>query len=291
LLIFILQGVLTVEVPENSHEVSTAVGSEELSVDLLPPADAGVSSAEDASGIADSGNVGVDVDDGITAPTGSHNIAADAKTNDELHVANELVDVDADQRTDPDSQPDTDEDSPPGLSGDRAGPGPGPLKPELSLASTVFDDDSVSEKGVADMIANGAPGSPDTVPDVQPDSHFAVLDDFSSNATPETSTIAVSAHASTGFGDISFASVSVSTRVDSNVSLPSPNRLSISYDDGNRRLIINADVVEAVKVYRAENRIEVAINLQQTDAGDLKGILVSLTSASMLSRPLTSCCR
>ncbi|KAF9569392.1 hypothetical protein CPC08DRAFT_756999 [Agrocybe pediades] len=55
---------------------------------------------------------------------------------------------------------------------------------------------------------------------------------------------------------------------------PSANRLSISYSRGNRRLVIDAEVVESLKVFRAEGRIEIAVKLEKDKNDKLKGILM-----------------
>jgi 20S proteasome subunit alpha 6 len=54
---------------------------------------------------------------------------------------------------------------------------------------------------------------------------------------------------------------------------PSANRLSISYAGGNRRLVIDADVVSKLKVFRTQGMIEVLMNFDKDDSG-LKGIFV-----------------
>ncbi|THV05428.1 hypothetical protein K435DRAFT_647479 [Dendrothele bispora CBS 962.96] len=59
---------------------------------------------------------------------------------------------------------------------------------------------------------------------------------------------------------------------------PSRNRLSISYAGGNRRLVIDAEVVETMKVFRSEGRIEVRLKLQRDADGGLHGILVESLS-------------
>lgn len=66
---------------------------------------------------------------------------------------------------------------------------------------------------------------------------------------------------------------------------PSANRLSISYAGGNRRLVVDAEVVESLKVFRQEGRIEVNIEINKNDNNSLKGILVSfiLATASPLA--------
>jgi hypothetical protein len=55
---------------------------------------------------------------------------------------------------------------------------------------------------------------------------------------------------------------------------PSANRLSVSYARSNRRLVINAEVVETLKLFRQEGRIEVVIKVQKQEDGTLRGILV-----------------
>lgn len=57
--------------------------------------------------------------------------------------------------------------------------------------------------------------------------------------------------------------------------LPSANRVSISYASGARRLLIDAQVVETLKIWREQGRIEVVLSLQREGDMDLKGILVS----------------
>ncbi|KAG6819203.1 hypothetical protein H0H93_014376 [Arthromyces matolae] len=57
---------------------------------------------------------------------------------------------------------------------------------------------------------------------------------------------------------------------------PSANRLSISYAGGNRRLLVDAEVVESLKLFRQEGRIEVVLSIvgDGEDVRGLKGILV-----------------
>jgi 20S proteasome subunit alpha 6 len=55
---------------------------------------------------------------------------------------------------------------------------------------------------------------------------------------------------------------------------PSANRLSISYAGGNRRMVIDAEVVDTLKVFRHEGRIEVIMNISKEGDDGLKGILV-----------------
>lgn len=59
-------------------------------------------------------------------------------------------------------------------------------------------------------------------------------------------------------------------------SVPSANRLSISYAAATRRLVIDANVVEKLKVFRQEARIEVHMNIDKDDSGRFKGIIVCI---------------
>ena len=58
------------------------------------------------------------------------------------------------------------------------------------------------------------------------------------------------------------------------VKTPSASRLSISYSRGNRRFVVDVEVVESVSLFRQEGRIEVTINVEKNTDGSLKGILV-----------------
>lgn len=70
-------------------------------------------------------------------------------------------------------------------------------------------------------------------------------------------------------------SVPSSTKTDTKApTTPSANRLSISYARGNRRLVLDAEVVESLKLHRQEGRIDVVIKLAEDSNERLKGILV-----------------
>lgn len=58
------------------------------------------------------------------------------------------------------------------------------------------------------------------------------------------------------------------------VKTPSASRLSISYSRGNRRFVVDVEVVESVNLFRQDGRIEVTINVEKNTDGSLKGILV-----------------
>lgn len=58
--------------------------------------------------------------------------------------------------------------------------------------------------------------------------------------------------------------------------VPSANRISISYAGGNRRLVIDAEVVRSMKVLRQVGMIEVVMDAIKYNENELKGILVSV---------------
>ncbi len=64
--------------------------------------------------------------------------------------------------------------------------------------------------------------------------------------------------------------------------IPSANRLSVSYAGATRRLVIDAEVVPKLKVFRAEGRIEVTVSLMADERGGFKGIAVSVSCHSRL---------
>ena len=60
---------------------------------------------------------------------------------------------------------------------------------------------------------------------------------------------------------------------------PSANRLSISYAAGTKRLVINAEIVEKLKIHRSDGRVEITLRLEKDQVNELNGIIVgSLTS-------------
>jgi 20S proteasome subunit alpha 6 len=55
----------------------------------------------------------------------------------------------------------------------------------------------------------------------------------------------------------------------------SANRLSISYAGGNRRLVVDAEVIDTLTVFRSEGRIEVVMKVNKGEGTGFKGIYVS----------------
>ena len=55
----------------------------------------------------------------------------------------------------------------------------------------------------------------------------------------------------------------------------SANRLAISYASASRRILIDAKIVDALRVFRKEHRIEIDFNVEKGDETEIKGIIVS----------------
>jgi 20S proteasome subunit alpha 6 len=63
---------------------------------------------------------------------------------------------------------------------------------------------------------------------------------------------------------------------------PSANRLSISYAAGTKRLVINAEIVEKLKIHRSDGRVEITLRVEKDQQVDeLNGIIVG----SLISQP------
>ncbi|KAJ7117299.1 hypothetical protein C8R43DRAFT_1036986 [Mycena crocata] len=60
--------------------------------------------------------------------------------------------------------------------------------------------------------------------------------------------------------------------------VPAANRLSISYEGGNRRIVVDAEVVDTITLFRREARAEVHMNVISDGEKGLKGILMETLS-------------
>lgn len=56
----------------------------------------------------------------------------------------------------------------------------------------------------------------------------------------------------------------------------SANRLAISYASASRRILIDAKIVDALRVFRKEHRIEIDFNVEKGDETEIKGIMVRI---------------
>lgn len=55
----------------------------------------------------------------------------------------------------------------------------------------------------------------------------------------------------------------------------SANRLAISYASASRRILIDAKIVDSLRVFRKEHRIEIGFSVEKGDETELRGIIVS----------------
>lgn len=157
---------------------------------------------------------------------------------------------------------------------------PKPLQSHPSYASTVVDDspDSGLFSQEEETLTHVNEGTPHYC---QPDEKVVhdVVQDNDQEHLPEppaspTSNTLLSTSSSSTYGESSHQQVITSPKKGK---IPSANRLSISYAGGSRRLVVDAEVVEYLRVYRAEGRIEVCMSLDKDDEESLKGVLVRVT--------------
>ena len=55
----------------------------------------------------------------------------------------------------------------------------------------------------------------------------------------------------------------------------SANRLAISYASASRRILIDAVIVDQIRIFRKEHRIEIDFNIEKGNDSEIKGIVVS----------------
>ena len=158
---------------------------------------------------------------------------------------------------------------------------PNPLQSHPSYTPTIVDDspDSGLFSQEEEMLAHVNEA---TLQYPQPNEkvdHDPVQDNDQEHlpeppASPTSNTL-LSTSSSSTYGESSHQQVTTSPKKGKT---PSANRLSISYAAGSRRLVVDAEVVEYLRVYRAEGRIEVHMSLDK-DEESLKGVLVCIVTA------------
>lgn len=77
------------------------------------------------------------------------------------------------------------------------------------------------------------------------------------------------------YGELNELPMPTKTEALSGVRPPSASRFLVSYAAGAKRMVVNAEIVEKLTVFRAEARIEVSIIIDKDDANGVKGMLVS----------------
>ncbi|KIK43224.1 hypothetical protein CY34DRAFT_804079 [Suillus luteus UH-Slu-Lm8-n1] len=168
--------------------------------------------------------------------------------------------------------------------------GPKPLQEEASLASTIIDEDmgvgTYSEEQVVLELTGETSVEHEEIPlHVKGANESADQDHLPEPPASPTSNTVLSTSSGSTYGEPSH--LPASTAVSKGGRVPSANRLSISYASGSRRLFVEAEVVEYLKVYRSEGRIEVNISLDKGSDDGLKGVLIEgLSDATKSYSPL-----
>lgn len=160
---------------------------------------------------------------------------------------------------------------------------PRPLQATSSFASTVPDDDggdNSSEAGVVKIIEGGEAQTPKELsPETETAQATQVVGgdegDIVVQGSPGTSSSKTLASPSSTKTYADVGPVMPAAKADAKGITASANRLSISYAGGSRRLVINASVVDKLKVFRAEGRIEVLLTLEKNEDDTVQGVLVS----------------
>jgi len=157
--------------------------------------------------------------------------------------------------------------------------GPKPLQVEPSFASTIPDEDTVvgaysSEEQVASQLTGDISAEEEVAMHADNANGSADQEHLPEPPASPTSNTLLSTSSSSTHGEPSQSQAS--TAVSKGGRVPSANRLSISYAGGSRRLVVNAEVVESLKVYRSDGRIDVCISLEKDKSDGLKGILVGI---------------
>ncbi|KAG2159018.1 uncharacterized protein EDB93DRAFT_1117650 [Suillus bovinus] len=167
---------------------------------------------------------------------------------------------------------------------------PKPLQAEASLASTIHDEDmgagTYAEEQVVLEFTGEIPVEHEEVIMHTKGANESVDQEHLPEppASPTSNTLLSTSSGST-YGEPSHPPANMAVSKGGRV--PSANRLSISYAAGSRRLVVDAEVVESLKVYRSEGRIEVHISLDKGIDDGLKGVLIEgLSDATKSYSPL-----
>ena len=149
---------------------------------------------------------------------------------------------------------------------------PTPNTPEEITTSPSIVERSLTQGGdPSDPRATGAEDQDDSA--TQPEVHF----DGPASSGTGTSAL-ISGSTASIYGEPG-RRLPMKAELQPGIRTPSPNRLSISYAAGTKRLVINAEIVEKLKIHRSEGRVEILLQLKKDGVNGLNGIIVgSLTS-------------
>jgi 20S proteasome subunit alpha 6 len=144
---------------------------------------------------------------------------------------------------------------------------PAPNAPDESTTSSI----SIIERSLTqgdppgDACANRVDDLQDK-PATQPDVHF------DGPASSDTSTL-ISGSTASIYGEPNHR-LTMKSEPQPGPRTPSANRLSISYAAGTKRLVINAEIVEQLKIHRSDGRVEILLRVEKDDVNELNGIIV-----------------
>jgi hypothetical protein len=114
------------------------------------------------------------------------------------------------------------------------------------------------------------------------DSQEVSFSEYGSTLVNEDATTSAQGRSTQGVGDpardsLSPTSTLLTTGQDAAAAARtlSANRLAISYASASRRILIDAKIVDQLRVFRKEHRIEIDLNIEKGDETEIKGIIVS----------------
>jgi 20S proteasome subunit alpha 6 len=95
---------------------------------------------------------------------------------------------------------------------------------------------------------------------------------FNGPASSDTSTL-VTTPSTYIYGEAN-CRLPVKAESQTSIRMPSANRLSIFYAAGKKRLVINAEIVEKLKIHRSDGLVEITLRVKKDEVNELNGIIV-----------------
>ena len=155
---------------------------------------------------------------------------------------------------------------------------PVPNAPEGSTTSSASLIECSSQHDRGDPRATGADADADA-DDIQDESATQAEVEVQLIGPPSSATSTLVSTSTSSVYDEANRPSPAKAESQSSVRTPSANRLSISYAAGTKRLVINAEIVEMLKIHRSDGRVEITLRLEKDQVNELNGIIVgSFTS-------------
>jgi len=145
---------------------------------------------------------------------------------------------------------------------------PAPNAPEESTTSSA----SIIERSLVQGESESGDPRAQGADDLQDDSAAQPEVHFDGPASSDTSTLISGSTAST-YGEPN-RRLPLKAEPQPGIRTPSANRLSISYAAGTKRLVINAEIVEKLKIHRSDGRVEILLRVEKDNVNELNGIIV-----------------